>query len=233
MACQVQQGNIELMSELWGAVSEYLYSCAAFFFYRHKDYCAACGVELSDLKQQTYIAYVESFQGFDSSRGDYKTYLRYVFQNCIRPMLKRTAFNKAVQPVSDDETSLSDIVENIPDVAALDSIDQLENKIAVSSAVNTALESLTNKEKTVIKSIYYDNITQEDVAVSLGVTGQSVSQLKHNAFRKLRKRQDLSRLADELGYGSRLTYSNSYKAFSRYGMCGAEYMAISRADMTV
>lgn len=46
---------------------------------------------------------------------------------------------------------------------------------------------LTTKESLVIKELYFDGFTQNDVSKHLKCTPSAVSQLKHSAFKKLKK----------------------------------------------
>lgn len=78
------------------------------------------------------------------------------------------------------------------------SLDNLMILEELKSKLNEGLEILTEKEKNVIISLYYNQLTPKEIGIQLGVTESRVSQLKFAALEKLRENEKVKVLREYL-----------------------------------
>ena len=78
--------------------------------------------------------------------------------------------------------------------------------------LDDAISELKESEQVVIRSRYWENQTQIQIAEEMNVTNSRIGQLERDALRKLKKMDRLQRLHDEVyGYDSSLAYGISRK----------------------
>ncbi|MCT4593631.1 MAG: sigma-70 family RNA polymerase sigma factor [Anaeromicrobium sp.] len=61
-----------------------------------------------------------------------------------------------------------------------------EDNVNASIVIKDLMENLSEREETIIKSIYFDNLTQVELADKLGVTKQYINKAKKNILKKLK-----------------------------------------------
>jgi len=129
-----------------------------------------------DATQDTFASLWRSAGRFDPSRGKATSWLFTVARNAIVDGLRR-------RPEA--------TVESPPDVPEPGpSPDEAAESEWVSWRIHRALETLPDKERTLVELAYWSGLSQSEIAAHLGLPLGTV---------KTRTRSALSRLADELG----------------------------------
>ena len=158
-----------------------------------------------DLKSESYIALVKAAESYDPDRGSFSTFLftslnHYLYQVVNGKSSKNKGnneLNKCIsiyQTLSDtDDCTIEDMIEditaendfNLPErLFILDLHDKLDN----------ALNSLTDKQKTVIECINGFNseiYSASELANHLSVSTKRIYEIKNDAYRKLRHNKEL------------------------------------------
>ena len=235
-----QGGNDELIPILWGNVKNLLYMFADNYYRAYNDYLDRYGITEWDLKQQAYTAFLKAIEAYDEN-GEYKftSYLKYPFKNAVRTLLTKDALNKSESlntPVKSSEDSGNELElgDTIPDPLSLDFVKDIEDSdetAYIQRTVRSAVDNLPETEREVIQEHYFKRRTYKDIAKEKEKSIECIRQRTHKAIMHLKRNKDIRRLGDELGYTSQKSYNNSFSTFKRSGICGAERVAIERADI--
>lgn len=97
--------------------------------------------------------------------------------------------------------------------------------------LDDAISELKESEQVVIRSRYWGNQTQIQIAEEMNVTNSRIGQLERDALRKLKKMDRLQRLHDEVyGYDSSLAYGISRKYCLDNHTSSTEMLVIKRLE---
>lgn len=97
--------------------------------------------------------------------------------------------------------------------------------------LDDAISELKESEQVVIRSRYWENQTQIQIAEEMNVTNSRIGQLERDALRKLKKMDRLQRLHDEVyGYDSSLAYGISRKYCLDNHTSSTEMLVIKRLE---
>lgn len=204
LAIKAQSGNKEARAKLWEAVKKFVYMLANTTYTRHKEQCITAGVELTDLQQEGYIAYTEALQAF-STDNEYKftTFLHYPLKNHFNELL---GFRSNTSKVLNSSISLDKplpnnedltLNETVPDKYALEAFESVEDKYyneQLRKAEEEALTRLTDKQANVIRDIYFNGFTLNEISDRLNVSIGSVRQQSVDSLRRLRSSSALKLL---------------------------------------
>lgn len=180
----IQRGESdELIPILWERVRKLLYMKSEQIYRQYKDRFAQCGVEVWDLKQESYTAFLEAVKAYKSDSGlKFTSFLKYPFRNAVNeliglrtsrtinePLNNSTSLNKPLDSSEDDVITLLD---TLADDTALDFIERMETA-SVGETVRAVIETLQEQHRDVIKLRYFEGLTlkqsRELVAEALGI----------------------------------------------------------------
>ena len=194
---KIQQGNKELYTELWEALRDLI------AWYANRYYAAITssgktlgGAEREDLKQAGFIAITEAVNAYDPAKGSFKELLSYKLRNAFQETVgirtsKRDALDYALSlnvPVSDDEPDGPEKLDCVPDPR--DEISNVDDAVfteQLHAALEKALDSISPREASVIRSEFWEGCKQWETAEKMGISHQMVRFLKENGFRHIRK----------------------------------------------
>jgi RNA polymerase sigma factor (sigma-70 family) len=236
-----QGGNDELIPVLWERVKKLLYLLAGRYYRLYAEFCSVCGVELADLRQAAYIAYIKSLSTFEPECGcKYSTYLKYPYKAEIKALFDRTeplnCSDSLNAPAFDTEGADIERGELIPDISAeeqLRSIEERSESEYMRRSLRECIAMLEPIQRQVIHLHYYRNLSMTETARRLNISRSRAETAEHHALTRLRGFKKIREIGNNLGYSSSKMYENSYKTFIERGLTGAEYIAISRADITM
>lgn len=104
---------------------------------------------------------------------------------------KTCEYYKAGKPLIGSAVSLDRLKDNGYEAASdMDIevfVEEKEQKAATTAAINAAISKLTERQRLVVRCIYFEGKSQKELAEELGVTPASVSSALRAALRKLRK----------------------------------------------
>ena len=230
-------GNDEFIPILWERVRKLLYMWADKYFRAYGERLTSYGITSSDLKQESYNAFLKAIEGFDEDKGyKFTSYLHYPFKNIVRQLLTRDLLNNSVslnETCSDDEDS-SERIELVCDEHALDFVEELEErseKEMICEVVQSAVSDLPETEQVVIREYYFNNRTLSAIAEESGVSVERIRQRKMKALAILRKSSQIKRLYSDLHYTSAAAYRSGLSDFRKRGFSSVERIAIERVDI--
>lgn len=209
LALQAQEGNRAALSQLWETVRPLLASMAWKFYERQgTGRCAIHGITLEDLKQESFIAFVDAVRAYKPEKGyQFTTYLNYAtenrFRGCMGTKGKKDALNYSdslERPVGNEEESQS-LGDTIPDekaAVALSSVDDKQEQEAFSAVLGVALDDLPGIQGPILKHRFFYRHTVKDTAQALQVTPQDVRREESKGLRALRGNPRVCSLGDDM-----------------------------------
>lgn len=207
----VNENREDLIPVLWEQVSRLIYMIVDRFYKTHTDRFCKCGVDLWDVRQAAYFAFLSAVRCFRAEDGyKFTTYLRLPLKNEINALLgarRKTpvTLNTCVslnEPVGNDEDTCERI-ELIADTSDSDIQTDIEED-EDSTMIRAAVDELPERLKYVVQRYFFDEIKLEAIAQELNVTAERIRQLKYRALRELRKNKQLYELYRESVYLKRL-----------------------------
>ena len=241
LVMEIQQGHREKLLDLWEQVERYV-RVAAQPVIRALEGNPVCDID--DLMQAGYLVLEDAAMSFDSS-GDYKftTHLRFKLKNAFAeatgfrtkaqkedPLRNAISLDAARSNAdSENDCCLMDLIPDPVDYAEL--LEDQDYEEWKKATVRQEVKNLPDDEMNVIQRRYFSGDTQKDVAESLGLSPQRISQLEKQALRKLKKYQVLQDIA---GYVDR--HTNYYRgvgveAFHRNGLSAVEEIVFGREKL--
>lgn len=207
LATFIQEGeNDELTPLLWEKVRKFVYQQAGRYYEAHTVACSRRGVELWDLKQAGYLAFLEAVKGFKADSGyKFLSFIHYPLQTAFQDVLGTRTQSGKEEPLNncasldkpvkeeDGETTLGDLQA---DEESTDFIDRLESEMC-SEIIRREVEALPDQLEEVIELFYFKGLTLAEIGERLGVSGERVRQIRIKAERKLRASNILRKLYNE------------------------------------
>lgn len=173
-----QGGNDELIPILWENVKKLLYSKSDSLYRLHKESCSRRGVEMWDIRQASYTAFLEAIRAYKPETGNkFTSYLNYPFKNAVNELLGLRTSRATNEPLNNstsldkpiDESMDGDVIsllDTIADDTSLDFIDNMETN-AVGDSVRAVVGTLPEPYKCVITALFLEGISLSDIAKRL------------------------------------------------------------------
>lgn len=200
-------GNDELIPILWERIRKLMYMKSDKVYNALQGRFQQCGVEVWDLKQACYTAFLKAVEGFKPDTGNkFTSYLSYPFKTTVNVLLcYRTAKEKNEplndctsldMPLKDEEPDGATLADTIADDNAVNAVEllELEDEHRI---LHEAVDSLKAPMNRVIKAYYFEDKSMKDIGADMGVSGQRISQILHKGLRCLRRSESLRRLYRE------------------------------------
>lgn len=195
-----QGGNDELIPVLWEKVKKLVYMRSEKFYRLNKDLCDRRGVDVWDIKQESYTAYLYALKSFDISKGyKFTTYLELPLKNAIGELLGRSkrevneplntckSLDKSVMLPDGKEVELFELV---PDKSSLDFVERMET-LSEYETIHEIVDSLPEPCKSVVNKHYFQGVTFTAIADEMGVSKERIRQIHLRALKILRNNKDL------------------------------------------
>lgn len=204
MCLQIQHGKMELLPELWETV-EKLYTLKAYkWFTARADIARAHGVELEDVIQQAWFAFLQSVAAYDPANGlPFLSLIEYPFRKECAALLGQRSAQGRFEPLNhcaslDKETDTEDgdggtLGDFIPDPAALEFVDALDAQ-SVAELIRAEVERLPMPERDVIARYYLHGETLKTIADAAGKSIERARQIRDRGLKMLRKSRTLREL---------------------------------------
>ena len=200
LATLIQSGQSYHIPELWNKVYRLIYLKAGRYYNAHQERCARSGVELCDIEQAGYLAFLEALKAFKPESGlKFLSFLSFPFRNAVNELLRsrrNEPLNNAVSldaPIKEEDGEDTSLLDLQPDPDAERFIDSIERAM-ISEYIRNEVESLNDRRRDVIVWYYFDGKTGPQIAELLGVTVSRVQQIRTSAERELRHDDGLREL---------------------------------------
>lgn len=201
MCVHIQQGEKKYISQLWNQIHKLMRMKSKQAYICYKERCLQCGVELADINQVAYFAFLKAIEVYKPESGHKLTsYIEYPFRTALYELIGlRTSRNKNEPlcnsksldaPIDVDDESSTTLIDTIADTTSLDFIEEMETASA-GDTVRSVIETLSEPYRSVIKHYFINGLTLKQIADDLNVSPQRVRQIKEKAIRNLRNNKIL------------------------------------------
>lgn len=229
LAIFIQQDNSELIPILWERVKNLCFLICGKYFAKYSEKFAVCGVELCDLRQECYSAFLLAVKSYKAdSELQFTSYLNYPIRNTAaellgihnaertnhKPLDNAVSLDKPIEAADNDNMTLADV---IPDTESAEPFERVLQEVADDHAravLCEALEKLTEQERDVIVMIFFEGKTAQAIAAERGVSCERISQIKRKAIKKLRTMPALKILDEECRAERRLHFNSHNFGYS-------------------
>lgn len=210
LADMIHQGGAdELIPVLWEKVRKLVYMLSEKFYRLNKELCDRRGVDIWDIKQESYTAYLYALKSFDISKGyKFTTYLERPLKNAIGDLLGRSkrevneplntykSLDKSVMLPEGKETELFELV---PDKNSLDFVERMET-LSEYETIHKIVDNLPEPCRAVINQHYFQGMTFTAIANERSLSCERIRQIHLRALKILRSN---STLCEIYGYYER------------------------------
>lgn len=233
LAEMIQQGQRELMPELWDQL--YRFVC-----YKANRWCAAWkhnrpGLEPDDLIQSAFPALVQAVDSFSPEKGLFVTWFNYHMKTafaeelgCRSPAQLKRLENNTISLDTElpdgDGATLCDLIE---DPSALQAFEDCEDRLyreEIRPVVHAAVDALPDRQRDVVRLRYLEDKTLKETGSQIGVSAENVRQHERKALRTLARDKSMKRLY----YGERNLYRRTgLQSWMRTG-CSVQELEVMR-----
>lgn len=192
LAQQIQQGERDLLLQLWEQVQRYAHD-RAYKWFRATN--GRGGQTAQDLEQEAFIALLEALEGWDEKAGKFLTWydlrLKSAFTAATAQRTQRDRQDPLQDclsldaPLSDREGDPFTLEDTIPDQRAEDDLNTVEER-DLQAGVRRVVNSLPAEQRRVILLRYFHGLTREQTAQRLHLTRPRAAAIEAKALRLLR-----------------------------------------------
>lgn len=244
LALKIQNGERNLIPTLWEQVERFIYLKSENWYWQHEETCIRCGVDLDDLKQVSYFAFLDAIRYYTSADGyKFLTYLVFPLRNRFneacgirtkaqRPLNRCKSLNAAVSGSEEGITYEDTIIDEL----AAEDFQRAEDCIyneQLRSVLDECLATLPEVQSAVIRYRYFEGLTAEKAVQKVGLTYVQCRNRETEGLRKLRRGKNRERLevfAEDII--SRYAYCSSYSLWRATGTSSTEYTALKLIEET-
>lgn len=223
LASFIQQDNSELIPILWERVKNLCFMICGKYFAKYAERFSTCGVELCDLRQECYSAFLLAVKSYKAdSELQFTSFLEYPIRNTAaellgirntdrtnhKPLDNAVSLDKPIEAADNDNLTLSDI---IPDAESAEPFEQVLQEISDDHTRKILLKSLgklTEQERDIILGVFFREKSMKELAEQYKVSTERIRQIKAKAIRRLRGMPEMNILEKEYEIERRLHYSS-------------------------
>ncbi len=236
LVLQIQQGNNELLSDLWEKKRR-LIAWYAERYYRHitENGCAPGGIEKDDLIQTGFLALTDAVKAYDPAKGSFSTTLYWQLKKAFQiasHLRKHDALENCISlddPISADEPDGPTRLDFVPDTRDnYAGIDEAIFQEQLSTALERALDAIPDKEAYAIRAHYFRGLDTKKTAEELGVSFQRVHQLCFEGLRHIQIGSGGAQLERFIDYETPFYKKVSVSNFNRTHTSAVEALVLSR-----
>ncbi len=234
MAIMIKEGQKELITALWENVRKFAYMYCNRFYDSNTELCKAADVELEDLKQESFFAFLKAVESYEPEKG-YKllTYMTYHLRNVFKELTgirknKCEGLNSSYSlhtPINDDIELIETIADNSEDIAEVER--RLYNE-TLRTDLDNALELLPHTQSCILKEVYYKGLTVAETAGKLNITESKARGAKETGLRELRRNKTIRQYRDDVI--SRYAYRGGFRLWKHSGYSSTEWTAFKLLD---
>lgn len=204
----IQSGDSdELIPVLWEKIKPLVYMKCEKIYAAKPNYFKQCGVEVWDMKQACYSAYLAAIKYYKPESGyKFTTFLDKPMQNAISELTdcrtskknvlnESSSLDKTITSEDGEETSYIDLVADPQGNEFIDNLEQEAETMTIWDAVN----SLEEKYSSVIIAYFRDNKTFKEIAQDMNVSFQRVRDINQYALRLLKRNKYIRDMGKEYG----------------------------------
>lgn len=240
LAVQIVAGEEKLKLQLWQQLEKLIKIKANKFYYA----CSINGVarfEENDLIQEAYFAMLKAVEYYNQDSGyAFTTYLNYTLKIAFaevagtrRPKQRNDGIKYSVSadvPLNNEsDETFAEVIPSNTDVEA-DVIENVSNQ-ELHNALEAALKTLTKTQEKILRGIFYDNMTMEQLAETASCTHQNISLEKGKALEKLYRERKENNLENFLEARTNYHQKMGLKEFKNSGVSVVEKIVLKREKL--
>ena len=202
LAILVQQGHRECIPELWANCYKILYGIVAKYYNAQFETFTRCGFTLEDLQQDCYFVLLKMIEAYDPGKGyKFTSYAGYHVKNYLthsvmgydrrtkkitKPLNVSSSIDKPIGNGEDEELTIeSTLKDETAELAFDDALDDVCCQ-ELHNAIESGLQTLTERQQTVIRERFYKNRTLKDTAQIIDLSLARVQQIEEKTLKDLR-----------------------------------------------
>ena len=192
LARRIQQGERDLLLQLWEQVQRYAHD-RAYKWFRATN--GRGGQTVQDLEQEAFLALLEALEGWDEKAGPflpwYSLRLKATFTAATAQRTQRDRKDPLQDclsldtPLTDREGDPFTLGGTIPDPRAEEDMEAVAER-DLQAGVRRVVDSLSEEQRRVILLRYYHDMTREQTAQRLHLTRARAAAIEATALRLLR-----------------------------------------------
>ena len=192
LARRIQQGERDLLLQLWEQVRRYAHD-RAYKWFRATN--GRGGQTVQDLEQEAFLALLETLEGWSEEAGPflpwYSLRLKAAFTAATGQRTKRDQLDPLQNcisldaPLTDREGDPFTLEDALPDQRAEDDLNTVEERDK-QAAIRRVLDSLQAEQRQVLLLRYYHDLTRDQTAKRLHLTRTRANTIEQKALRLLR-----------------------------------------------
>ena len=230
----IQQGGKELIPILWERVKRLCFMLCGQYYSKYRERFAACGVELCDLRQECYAAFLAAVRSYKADGGaQFASYLGYPIRKAAaellgihnadrvnrRPLDNAVSLDKPIEAADNDNMTLEDV---IPDTESEEPFEQVIDRIEdeeTHAVLSAAVGQLDEVQRAVIVGYYFGGKTLKEIGESLGCPPNRVWKIRSTALKRLRYMPEVVMLRKS---------QHIERSLHRTDTCSPEYITAQR-----
>lgn len=139
------------------------------------------GEKASDALQEVFIKVHKSLDAFDPQKGKFKTWLyRITVNQCISERRRKGSASFSLERLEEEGLHLRDTNSQLPE--------ELLMKQEESKAIKQAMQSLDAKHRAVLALRYFDELSYDEIAETLGIPLGTAKSRLNTAIKVLRQK---------------------------------------------
>lgn len=191
----IKTGEENLIPVLWGKVEKWVNIKAKDWYEKYLKRCSHAGVNIDDLKQVAYFAFLDAVKYYDPEKEySFITYMRYPLMNhfgllCGFNAGKKHLLNDAISlnmPTGEDDITLEDAIEDETAVMEFQSIERSYYIKQLHDDLEKCLSNISGLYADVIRARYWENMSFKDIAIKIGKTEKVCRARETEGLRQLR-----------------------------------------------
>lgn len=244
LAVQIQNGNTELIPQLWEQCYGVFHIIANKYINLHGEQMTSAGVEKQDLIQECYFAMLAAIKSYNSEKPyKFTTYINKHAINRFNTLLgfrgKTQVLNNAYSlsvPYDSDNEESAPLQDYIPDKKAQNAFDEAEGNIyqkeLQQAFTKTMSKKLSDFKRHCICLRYYDNMPPYKIDEHLGTSRDKVNHAVNVGLYIMAHDHSIKRLR----YIDEITFAKAYRGvgvcnFKESGASNPERIAEMRERM--
>lgn len=202
LAVAIKDGGADdLIPVLWERTKRFIFRECNRMYNRQPEAFAAHGLTIDDFTQEAYTAFLSAIRSYTPDNGfSFLAYLHYPLLKMRNRLLRLDGHAADTlahvvsldMPISADDGEIGTLIDLIDSDEQSPEI--ITDQQSLCDIVNAAVDRLSDNERTVIQSYFYDEEPLSYTAKRLNISRQRAAQLKDAALNRLRNDPDIMQL---------------------------------------
>jgi RNA polymerase sigma factor (sigma-70 family) len=234
-----EPGGDEFIPVLWENVRLLCFNLAGKYYRKNTKRAAKCGVELADVRQECYFAFLAALESYNREPRTvmFNSFLDFPIRNKVYSLIGIRNGRHSKKPLNnsfslnafstDDESD--SFINIIPDESAalpFEEIDYQSECDNIIKVVRNAVEKLEERQRDIIQLRFFEEKDLRSIGKRLNVSFERVRQLESKALDTLRQMDEIQ------AFRNNFRCNTGLSSFKRHGASSVELLAERRERLT-